>query len=57
MKVLIKHFKENGLVPETKLRTQRSRLFPKREKTLFFYILAKGGSHQNLCVSFNFKIG
>ena len=44
MKVLIKHFKENGLAPETMLRTQRSRPFPKLEKLLIFGILAKGDS-------------
>ena len=44
MKVLIKHFKESDLAPETMLRTQRSRKFPKPEKSLFFGILA-GGDH------------
>ena len=44
MKVLIKHFKESDLAPETMLRTQRSRKFPKPEKLLFFGILA-GGDH------------
>ena len=43
MKVLINHFKESGLAPETMLRTQRSRPFPKLEKLLIFGILAKGG--------------
>ena len=43
MKVLIKHVKERGLAPETMLRTQRSRPFPKPEKWLIFAILAKGG--------------
>ena len=42
MKVLTKHFKESGLAPETMLRTQRSRPFPKDEKWLTFGILAKG---------------
>ena len=42
MKVLIKHFKESGLAPETMLRTQRSRTLPKPEKWLIFGILAKG---------------
>ena len=42
MKVLIKHFKESGLLPETMLRTQRSSPFPKSEKWLIFGILAKG---------------
>ena len=36
IKVLIKHFKENGLAPETMLRRQRSRPFAKFEKKLFF---------------------
>ena len=43
LKVLIKHFKESGLAPETMLRTQRSRRLPKPEKLLIFGILAKGG--------------
>ena len=47
MKVLIKQFKENGLAPETMLRTQRNRPFPKPEKWLIFDILAKGGPHEN----------
>ena len=42
MKVLIKHFKESGLAPETMLRTQRSRSIPKPEKSLIFGVLAKG---------------
>ena len=46
MRVLIKHFKESGLAPETMLRTQRSRLFPKSEKWLLFGILGKGGPHE-----------
>ena len=33
----------NGFAPETILRTQRSRPFPKLEKWLIFCILAKGG--------------
>ena len=58
MKVLIKHFKENGLVLEIKLRTQRSRLFPKSEKTLVFGILAKLGSPSKfVCKLQFFKIG
>ena len=44
MKVLIKHFEESDLAPETMLRTQRSRKVPKPEKSLFFGILA-GGDH------------
>ena len=47
MKVLIKHFKGSGLDPETKLRTQLCRTFPKPEKWLIFTILAKGGPHEN----------
>ena len=54
MKVLIKHFKESGLDPDTMLRTQRSRPFPKPEKWLIFGILAKGGPHGNVLESFNF---
>ena len=53
MKVLIKHFKESGLAPETMLRTQRSRHFPKLEKLLIFGILAKGGPHEIFLESFN----
>ena len=43
VKVLLKHFKESGLTPETMLRTQSSRPFPKPEKSLIFGILAKRG--------------
>ena len=43
MKVLIKHFKESGLAPETMLCKQRSLPFPKPEKWLIFGTLAKGG--------------
>ena len=32
MKVLIKQFKESGLAPQTMLRTQRTRPFPKAKK-------------------------
>ena len=39
--VLIKHFKESGLAPETKLRTQRSRPFPKLKGWLIFGVLEK----------------
>ena len=46
MKVLIKHFKESGLPPETMLRTHRCRLFPKPEKSLIFGISAKGAPHE-----------
>ena len=42
MKDLIKHFKESSLAQETMLRTQRSRPFPKPEKSLIFGVLAKG---------------
>ena len=47
MKVLIRHFKESGLAPETMLRTQRSRPFPKADNLLIFGILAKVGPHEN----------
>ena len=57
MKVLIKHFKESGLLPETMLRTQRSNPFPKSEKLLFFGNLAKGGPHEIILESFNFTNG
>ena len=57
MKVLIKHFKESDLAPETMLRTQCSRPFPKPEKWLIFVILAKGGPHENFLESFNFTNG
>ena len=57
MKVLIKHFKESGLAPETMLRTQRSRQFPKPEKWLVFGILAKGNPMKILWESFNFTNG
>ena len=42
MKVLIKHLSESGVDPESTLRMQRSRPFPKPEKWLIFGILAKG---------------
>ena len=57
MKVLIKHLKENGLAPETMLCTQRSRQFLKPEKSLIFVILAKGGPHEKVLESFNFRNG
>ena len=57
MKILIKHFKESGLVPKPMLRTQRSHPFPKPEKWLIFAILAKGGPHENFLESFNFTNG
>ena len=57
MKVLIKHFKESGLAPETMLRTQRSRPFPKPEKSLIFGVLTKGGPHENFLESLNFRNG
>ena len=47
MKVRIKHLDGSGLDPETMLRTQRNRTFPKPEKWLIFGILAKGGPHEN----------
>ena len=56
MKVLIKHFRESGLVPETMLRTQRRRPFPKPEKWLNFGILDKGGPHENFYDSFKNNI-
>ena len=54
MEVLIKLLKEIGFDPETMLRTQRSRPFPKPEKLLIFGILAKGGPHENFLESFSF---
>ena len=54
MKVLSKHSKENDLAPETMPRTQRSRPFPKPEKSLNFGILTKGGPHENFWESFSF---
>ena len=45
---------ENCLAPETMLRTQRSRPFPKPENWLIFGILAKGGPHEKYLESFNF---
>ena len=57
MKVLIKHFKESGLAPETMLRTQRSRRFPKPEKSVTFGILAKEGPHESILESWNFRNG
>ena len=56
-KVLIKHFKESGLAPETMLRTQRSRPFAKPEQLLIFGILAKGEPIENFLESFNFTNG
>ena len=49
MKVLIKHFKESGLTPETMLCTQRSRRFPKPEKSVIFGIFAKGKDRLKNC--------
>ena len=57
MKVLIKQFNESGLVPETMLRTQRSRPYPRTEKWLVFGILAKGELQENVLESFNFTNG
>ena len=57
MKILIKQFKESGLAPETMLRTQRSRPFPKPEKWLIFGNLAKGGPHEDFLESFIFTNG
>ena len=54
---LIKHFKKSGLAPETMLRTQRSRPFPKPEKWYIFGILAKGAPHENFLERFNFTNG
>ena len=39
---MMNQVKENGLVAETTMRTQRSRRFPKHEKSLIFGILATG---------------
>ena len=57
MKGLIKHFKESSLAPETMLRTQRSRTFPKLEKWFMFCILAIEGPHEQFLESFNFTNG
>ena len=57
MKVLIKHFKKSGLAPETMLRTQRSRPFFNLEKPVIFGILSKGGPHEKLVESWNFRNG
>ena len=51
------HLEENGLAPETMLRTQRSCPFHKPEKSLIFWFLAKGGPHENFLESFNFTNG
>ena len=40
MNVLIRQLKENDLDPETSVRTQRRRRFPKHEKSLIFGISA-----------------
>ena len=53
----MKQFKESGLAPETMLRMQRSRPFPKAENWLNFGILAKGGPHENFLKSFNITNG
>ena len=45
------------LAPETMLRTQRSRPFPKPENLLFFGILANGGHYEHFLESFNFTNG
>ena len=42
----MRQFKENGLVPETTVRTQPSRRSPKHQISLIFGILAKGGPHE-----------
>ena len=57
MKVLIKHFKESGLAPETMLRTQRSRPFLKPGKTAHFWHFNKGGLNENFMESFSFTNG
>ena len=57
LKVLIKRFNESGLVPETMLRTQRSRPYPRPEKWLVFGILEKGELQENVLESFNFTNG
>ena len=44
MKVPIKHFKESDLAPKNLLRRQRSRLFPKPEKSVIFGMLGKQGT-------------
>ena len=57
MKVLIKHFKESSLAPETMLRTQRSRPFPKLENWLIFGILLIEEPYEKFLESFNFTNG
>ena len=57
MKVLIKLFKQSDLVPETTLRTQRSRRFPEHEKSVIFAILAKGDHIKIFLESSNFTNG
>ena len=42
------HFKESDLAPETMLRTQRSRPFPKPEKWLIFGFIENWGAHENI---------
>ena len=53
----MKHFKESGLAPETKLRTQRSRPFPKLEGWLIIGILEKMGSNENFLENCIFSNG
>ena len=48
MKILIKQFQENGFVPETTVRTQRSRNITKDEKSLIFGISAKVDHMKNV---------
>ena len=55
IKVLIKHFRESGLAPETVLPTQGSRRFPKSEKLVIFGILTKGGPQEYFLESWNFR--
>ena len=55
MKLLIKYLKETCVAPEIMLPTQRSRQFPKPEKSVIFGILANGGPHDNFLESLNFR--
>ena len=54
MKLLIKYLKETCVAPEIMLPTQRSRQFPKPEKSVIFGILANGGPHDIFYVKWGF---
>ena len=55
MKLLIKYFKERGVASETMLPTKRSCRFPKPENWVIFGTLAKGGPHENILETLNFR--